>query len=86
MNQEVSQDRRHYLSEFSFFNGNAWITFNIVDINTDKKEITVAVSDEGKVSHRTFDLKSNDEGLYFEYGVMCNKIAVNDFEHIKEDV
>ena len=85
MNQEVSQDRRYYLSEFSLYNGDAWITFNIVGICTVKNEITAAVSSEGKVSVCSYNLESDTDGrLYFEYGVMCDKIAVDDFEHIKE--
>ncbi len=36
--------KRLYLSEFEFFDGDEFITFNIVDINTDRNQITVAVS------------------------------------------
>jgi major membrane immunogen (membrane-anchored lipoprotein) len=86
MKTEVSQNyRKYYLSEFSLYDGDHFITFNIVDINTDKNEITVAISNEGKISVCTFDLKSDGKRLYFEYGVMCEKIAVDGFEHIKGD-
>ena len=85
MNKEVkTQDNRRYLSEFSFFDGDHFITFNIVDVDTVKNEITVAVSNEGKVSVCSFDLKSSDKGLHFEYGVMLEKIAVDDFEGVEE--
>jgi hypothetical protein len=107
--KEMSQNyRRYYLSEFSLYDGTHFITFNIVDFNTVKNEITVAVSNEGRISVCTFDLKSDGNerllattnnllardarrseqtgdmpwrgtGLYFEYGVMCEKIAVDDF-------
>ena len=77
--------RKYYMREFSHFDGDHNITFNIVEIDTDKKEITVAITDEGKISHRTLDLKSNGSGLFFEYGKMLDEIAVNDFEHIEEN-
>ena len=84
MENQVS-NRRYYLSEFSLYDGDRFVTFNIVDINTDKNEITVAVTNEGRISVCTFDLMSNDKGLYFEYGPSYQKIAVDDFEQIEED-
>ncbi len=39
-----------YLKEFQFFNGEYDITFNIVDINTEKMIITLAVTNQGKIS------------------------------------
>jgi len=45
MKATVSQTqdyRRYYLSEFELFGGDHYITFNIVDANTDSNEITVA--------------------------------------------
>jgi len=77
--------RRYCLSEFSLYDGDHFITFNIVDINTDKNEITVTVSSDGKISVCTFDLKCKDGLLYFEYGVMYQMIVVDDFEHIEGD-
>ena len=78
----IQENKKYFLSEFVYFdNTDHLITFNIVDINTEKKEITVAITDEGRISVRTFDLK--DE-RFFEYGVMREAIAVEDFE-IKEN-
>jgi hypothetical protein len=77
--------RKYYLREFVLYDGDHDITFNIVDIDTVKKEITVAITDEGKISVRSFDLKSDSGRLYFEYGVMLDEIAVEDFEQIKEE-
>ena len=33
-----------YLHEFKIFDGESWITFNIVDLNENKNEIAVAVT------------------------------------------
>ena len=86
MKKEVLDNRKYYLSEFSLYDGTHFITFNIVDVNTDKNEITVAVSDEGRISVCTFDLKLDDRNcLFFEYGVMCEKVAVDDFEQVEEE-
>ena len=36
--------KQYQLSEFQFYDGEEFITFNLIDINTEKKEITVAVT------------------------------------------
>ena len=77
--------RKYYLSEFSYFDGDHNITFNIVGIDMDKKEITIAITDEGKISVPKFDLKIEDGHFFFEYGVMREKIAVDDFEQVEEN-
>ena len=85
MKTEVSNslNKKYYLSEFSLYDGDHFVTFNIVDVNTVKNEITVAVSNQGKISLCTYDLRRNDKGLYFEYGVTSDKIAVDDFEEVE---
>ncbi len=73
-----------YLREFQFFNGDYDITFNIVDINTDKMTINLAVSNLGKISIIEYDLKRDkDNNLYFEYGCQYDKINIDDFENIE---
>lgn len=80
MENEILQ-QKFYLSEFSYHNGEYDIKFNIVQINLDKNEIVIAVTDQGKHSLQIFDLKSDINDLYFEYGKMFDKIAINEFEH-----
>ncbi|MDR0975825.1 MAG: hypothetical protein LBM01_02590 [Christensenellaceae bacterium] len=81
MNEEW---RKYYLREFSYHDGTHDITLNIVDIDFDRKEIKVAITDEGKISVLAFDLKSDEQGrLFFEYGIWLDEIAVNDFEKIE---
>lgn len=75
---------RFYLSEFRFFNGENYVTFNILYINTDKMVINVAVTNLGKISVFEYDLKRDKFGnLYFEYGCLFDKIYIDDFAHIK---
>lgn len=83
MKKEVSQNefRKYYLSEFELYDGETFITFNIVSINTEKREIVVAVTDRGKISVITYDLLTDKNGdMYFEYGCMLEKVTIDDFE------
>lgn len=76
--------KQYQLSEFQFYDGEAFITFNLIDINTEKKQITVAVTDRGKISVRTFDLLEDCGRLYFEYGVDYAEINLEDFEEVEQ--
>ena len=76
--------RKYYLSEFQLYDGEVYVTFNIVDINTEKNEITVAISNRGRISVTTYALLTDNNGsFYFEYGVDYEKININDFEGVK---
>ncbi len=77
--------KQYQLSEFNFYDGEAFITFNLIDINFEKKEITVAVTNRGKISIRTFDLMEDYGRLYFEYGAALNQIDLADFDEITEE-
>jgi hypothetical protein len=87
MENEVSKSeefrKRYYLYEFQLFDGEDFITFNIVDINAERNEITVAVTDRGKISVITYELKRDGDRLYFEYGQFFKKINVDDFEEVE---
>ncbi|MDD3832243.1 MAG: hypothetical protein PHW00_06300 [Clostridia bacterium] len=76
--------KKLYLSKFEFFDGDEFITFNIVDVNTDRNQITVAVTNQGKISVITYDLITDDDGkLYFEYGHFYERVAIDDFEEVE---
>ena len=78
--QRKSEIRKYYLSEFQLHDGEAFVTFNIVSIDTSKNEITVAVSNRGRISVITYDLLTDNNGFFFEYGVDYEKIRIYDFE------
>ena len=86
MKNEVSQKYQLnmlYLREFQFFDGECDITFNIVDINTEKMIIHIAVTNRGRISVIEYDLlRDKNDNLYFEYGIDRNKIDIDDFEKI----
>lgn len=74
---------KYYLSECDLYDGECFITFNIVDLNLDRKEIQVAVTDRGRISVVTYDLLTDKNGdLYFEYGCMFEKVRLNDFQEV----
>lgn len=74
----------YYLKEFHYLDGYTEIIFNIVDINFDKMTITLAITNQGKISVIEYDLKRDKENnLYFEYGYQKEKITVDDFENIE---
>ena len=77
-------ERKYYLSEFSYFDGEYDVTFNIIDVDILRQTITVAISRCGKITQYTFDLtRDKNNNLYFEYGKFYeNKISLNDFEEV----
>ncbi len=68
--------------EYELFDGEYFHTLNLVNISQDKTVATIAVTCAGKISVQEFDLQENENGLYFEYGVMNDKIYINDFDNI----
>ena len=69
---------KFYHKEFQFFDGEDTVIFNIVAVESDK--ITVAVTRSGKITVTDYDLHSDENGLYFEYGVAGREhIHIDDF-------
>ena len=85
MENQEKEIKNYYLKEFSYFDGEKDITFNILDINTDKMTITLAVTNLGKIYVIEQDLlKDKEQKLYFEFGVDFTKIQLDDFEKIED--
>lgn len=74
--------KKYYLSEFSLYDSDHFITFNILEINILKSEITVAITNQGGITVETFDLITTDGLMYFEYGIYSEKIALNNFDNL----
>ena len=75
---------KFYLHEFKLFDGEAYITFNIVALEESKKEIQVAVTNRGKITIVTYDLFEDKNGYYFEYGCDYTKVKIKDFKEVKD--
>ncbi len=85
MKTEENEIKNYYLKEFSLFDGEYDVTFNILDVNTDKMTITVAITKAGKISVIVYDLKRDrEQDLYFQYGIENTQVNVNDFETIND--
>ena len=68
--------------EYEYFNGENFITFDIIEVNEDKQQVTVAISNEGKIIEETFDLlKDKVDRQYFEYGLYLDKIYIDEFTY-----
>ena len=73
--------KKYFLKEFEYYDGECFLTFNIVGINFDKKVIEIAITNRGKITVQEFDLFQDSDGnFYFEFGLMLEKIKLNDFE------
>lgn len=73
--------KKYFLKEFEYYDGECFLTFNIVGINFDKKVIEIAITNRGKITVQEFDLFQDSDGnFYFEFGLMLEKIELNDFE------
>ena len=81
--QEQKNERKYFLSEFSFCDGEYEVTFNIIDVDLICQSITVAISRAGKILQDTFTLLRDCNDLYFEYGNFYeSKIALNSFTEV----
>ena len=82
-----NEERKYYLSEFSYDDGEYEITFYILDIDFLRQTITVAITRCGKIVQDTFPLLRDKDGkLYFEFGRFYEtKIHVEDFKEINDD-
>ncbi len=79
------ENKNYYLKEFTLFDCEYDTTFNILEINTDKMTITLAVTKAGKIFQTECDLRYDKENkLYFEFGIDFTKIKVDDFETMKD--
>ena len=69
-----------YLHELEIYDGEAFIVFNIISLSMKKGEVVLALTNRGKITVVTYDLKSDEKGLYFEYGCMYEKVRIKNFK------
>lgn len=79
---------RNYLlfSEFEMSDVDYDVTFDIVDIDFWYETVTVAITDNGKITQDTFQLmKDQDDRYYFEYGRFYEKkVYIDDFNKYED--
>ena len=76
---------KFYLHEFKLYDGEEWVTFNIVAFHPEMKEIQVAITNRGRITVTAYELLEDENGYYFEYGCDYTKINVNDFEEVTDE-
>lgn len=74
-------NKKMYLKEFQFFNGENIVTLNIYHFDKQQNKITVVISYQGKITVTEFELQKDKNGWYFEFGkIVPQRINVKDFE------
>ncbi len=73
----------YYMKEFWHFNGDYNVIFNLIEVNTESMTATVAINNLGKLTQQTIELRTENDALYFEYGVMNDKIFIDDFVSVE---
>ena len=69
------------MAEYKHFDGEDFVTFDLLSVNADKREAEVAITNRGKISVTTFELLTDETGaLYFEYGCMYDRFYLNEFK------
>ena len=69
------------MAEYKHFDGEDFVTFDLLSVNADKREAEVAITNRGRITVTTVDLLTDETGaLYFEYGCMYDRIYLSEFE------
>jgi len=71
-----------YMKEFQYWNGERFITFDMLEMSD--TAVVVAVTNEGKISVCEYELREDENGLYFEYGINYVRINIKDFEEVED--
>ena len=73
----------YYMKEYWHFNGDYNIIFNLIEVNTESMSAMVAINNLGKLTQQTVELRKENDALYFEYGILNDKIFIGDFVSIE---
>ena len=69
------------MAEYKHFDGEDFITFNILSLDFDKNEITVAITNRGKITVSTYEILKDMYGdCYFEYGPFTSIFLMDFYE------
>ena len=70
--------------EYDYFDGDHFITFDIIDVDEENNTVTLVISNQGRITQDTFDLLYDDEydeqyndNRYFEFGLytqICDRL------------
>ena len=81
--QQTIEFKDYYLNEFNIWDGENFITFNLVYLDIGRNTATVAITDTGKIILSNYEFFAGRDGnQYFEYGYQYTKIYLKDFEEV----
>ena len=72
-------EKENLFKIYDFYDGECFITFTILGFTHDNKIVTMAIENRGKITVRDFDIISEYDDEYFEYGCDYTKIYIKDF-------
>ncbi len=85
--QNENEIRKYLMfSEFELSDIDYDVTFNIVDIDFWFETVTVAITDNGKITQDTYELMKDKDGrYYFEYGRFYEKkVYIDEFQKYED--
>ena len=80
----TSNYRSYFLDNIEIFDCESYVKFNLIDINHERNEITIAVTNECRISVSTYPLITRNGKLAFEYGPEETPVSVSDFKKVEE--
>lgn len=69
---------------FDYNDGESLIRFDTVSYFPDKKQITFAVTKQGKISVLNYDVFEDKKGHYIEYGYTYEKIYIDELKEAQQ--
>lgn len=69
---------------FYYNDGESLIRFDTVSYFPDKKQITFAVTKQGKISVLNYDVLEDEKGHYIEYGYTYEKIYIDELKEVQQ--
>lgn len=69
-----------YKDGFDFNDGESLIRFDVVAYCPDTKQITLAITNQGKISVLDFEVFEDGDGQFIEYGSTREKIYIDELQ------
>ena len=70
-------------SSYDYFDGDDFITFDIIAVGEEQNFVFVAVSNRGKITAEAYDLEfDKNDRPFFYFGSPEQKIYLNNFEEV----
>lgn len=70
------------MAEYLHFDGETFITIDIIFVDEKKQEVELAITNRGRIIFATYNLYMDRDGKYFEYGCMYEKIYLKEFKEM----